>query len=508
MNKDLPAIESETLQELFPPWLWSALCSLCRATPQDIYLTGGTLRDLLLGRISKDIDLTVASGAGYFAKHLAGICGGTFIQLDAKEDVARVACQGSFVDVSAFREGASTIAEDLCRRDFTINALAILLNPFLEGETVFCSKAGGLTFLDPTGGKNDIAQRMLRLADSEGFVQDPLRMLRAYRFAATLDFKLTQSVFFSLQEHQHLISCSAPERIAHELNVIMVSPRAFASMQNMAAGGMLGILLPELLAGDGVLQPKSHHLDVLGHNLETLHQLERALAVPQLYFTKLTAHMSAYLDDEQNVLAVKWAALLHDLGKPVTRKLGEEQGGRVTFYKHEQAGVVLFTDIAQRLRWSNRQREKVAQLIGQHMRPFHLLNVARTGNLSLRATIRLVKTMGADLPGLFLLALADSLAGQGTERIMGIEKEVVILYNKADTVRIEQVLPVQSSPPLLTGKDLIVLFGLTPGPVFKEILAAVELAAMEEQIQDRQQALDYVAALLAEKYRERRHKAE
>ena len=180
----------------------------------------------------------------------------------------------------------------------------------------------------------------------------------------------------------------------------------------------------------------------------------------------------------------------------------------MTFYKHEQAGVVLFTDIAQRLRWSNRQREKVAQLIGQHMRPFHLLNVARTGNLSLRATIRLVKTMGADLPGLFLLALADSLAGQGTERIMGIEKEVVILYNKADTVRIEQVLPVQSSPPLLTGKDLIVLFGLTPGPVFKEILAAVELAAMEEQIQDRQQALDYVAALLAEKYRERRHKAE
>ena len=174
---------------------------------------------------------------------------------------------------------------------------------------------------------------------------------------------------------------------------------------------------------------------------------------------------------------------------------------RVTFHKHEQAGVALFTAIAQRLRWSKQQRERVAHLIGQHMRPFHLLNVARSGNLSLRASIRLVKAMGADLPGLFLLALADSLAGQGTERIEGIEEEVAALYNKVDQVRMEQVLPVQTRAPLLTGKDLIGVFGLTPGPFFKQILGALELAAMEGQVQDRQQAFDFAAAFLLEKCR-------
>ena len=146
-------------------------------------------------------------------------------------------------------------------------------------------------------------------------------------------------------------------------------------------------------------------------------------------------------------------------------------------------------DWARRMRWSNRQAERVGLLVASHMRPFSLLNAAAAGRLTPRACIRLARRMGADLPGLFLVSQADVMAGLGTERPPDLESRVAGLWRLLARVQRERVAPVQNGPPLITGHDLIRELGLPTGPLFKRILSAVELARMEGSVASREEAL-------------------
>jgi poly(A) polymerase len=266
----------------------------------------------------------------------------------------------------------------------------------------------------------------------------------------------------------------------------------------MAESGLLWEVLPELSAGIGMEQPKSHHLDVWRHNLETLRQMERIIAAPSSYFPGPDDVMAVYLAGTRQHLRLKWAALLHDLGKPATFALRADKGNRITFYNHDQVGGRIFNTLALRLRWSNEERERVGRLITGHMHPFHLANVARAGTLTLRAAVRMIRKVGDDLPGLFLLAMADSLAGQGVERLEGMEEELVRLYRQLELIRSEHVAPVQSAVPLLTGKDLIEVLHLQPGPIFKRILAAVEEARMTGEVDTVDSALRLARAMVTD----------
>ncbi len=469
-----------------------ALAALCQG--RQLYLSGGSLRDLFLGRRPHDIDLTVSHGAESFARALAERLRGTCIPLDAEEDVARVVCRSLVVDLAAFRQGAGSIEKDLRLRDFTINALALPLEVFSgdgreSGEAV-------LACLDPTGGLEDLRRRLIRMTHAAAFASDPLRMLRACRLAATLDCTISGPTNEAIARERRSIVRSSAERVAAELDAIMLSPRAHAAMQGMAANGLLFEVLPELAMGAGVEQPKSHHLDVLAHNLEALFQAEALIARPEQGLPGCGELLRPYLAEADNVLVLKWAALLHDVGKPCTQDLGAGPGGRITFHQHDRVGAELVAALARRLRWSGRQSQRVSRLVSQHMRPFHLLNVARRGELSLKACIRLVQAAADELPGLLLLAQADALAGRGEERPAELENEVVQLARRLQRVRRERVLPVQTRPPLLHGGDLIDELGLAPGPIFKTILAAVELARMEGTVVTRAEALGLARAVL------------
>ena len=150
--------------------------------------------------------------------------------------------------------------------------------------------------------------------------------------------------------------------------------------------------------------------------------------------------------------------------------------------------------IARRLRWSSEDKKVVAGLVGLHMRPFHLGNVQRQGDLSLKACLRLIRHVGAMLPGLFLLGMADALAGQGEGRPEDIEREIDVLFNRIEQVRREHVDPVRGHPPLITGRDLIEELRLEPGPLFREVLELVEEAHMEKIISTRREALELARA--------------
>ncbi|NLX19690.1 MAG: HD domain-containing protein [Desulfobulbus sp.] len=489
-------LTGEQVLAVLPSKVKKALSALEQRFGGPLYLAGGVVRDLLRERVPVDIDLTVPVDASIWAARLSELIGGTFISLKQEEDTARVVYHDITVDFSAYRQGADTIVEDLRHRDLTINALAVRLDTLLEASPgELCNP---VEILDPSTGIADLEQGVLRVVQKESFASDPLRLLRVFRFVSTLGYTVAHETMHLIRRQCSLITTVAAERIAHELDLVLSGLRASATVELMAECGLLWHIIPELAAGIGMVQPETHHLDVWGHSLETLRQMERVLAEPDIFFPEAGGAMAAYLRSPGRCLALKWAALLHDLGKPATRALQTGNENRITFYRHDQVGARMFDDFARRLKWSNEKRTQVGRLIAEHMRPFHLANLARIGRLTLRAAIRMIRKNEELLPGLFVLAMADSLAGRGVLCIKSMETELAMLYQHLEKIRQLHVAPAKTVPPLLTGNDLIRDLHLSPGPLFKLILNAVEEARMTGEVSDRTAALRFAKTLIDE----------
>lgn len=487
LTEEYGGIAPEVLLHFLGAGLVEHLAALRQQLGPALYLTGGTVRDILLGREPVDIDLTVPAGARRWATELSRRTGGANVPLGRDEDAARVVWKGRDIDFSSFREGAQTIEEELVKRDITVNSMALSLETLLDDKDT-----NGLSdrdLIDPLGGIGDLRERIIRVSSRDAFKSDPLRLLRVYRFAATLGFSVEEETAALAALRKEWITRPAAERVGHELELIMGSGRARTILEQMAANGLLFEVIPELLAGKGMEQPASHHLDVFEHSLAALGWMEAIQERPSTYFKTCPSVMEFFLGGGRRRLQLCWAALFHDLGKPVTVAIDEDRGGRITFYNHDQAGARLVETIGRRLRWSVEDIRTVAWFVGNHMHPFHLGNVSRQGNLTLKACLRLVKKAGSLLPGLFLLAMADALAGQGEGRPDEIEQEVDALFSRMEEVRSEHVEPVRAGPPLITGRDLIEELHLEPGPMFRRILESVEDARMEKRIGTREEAL-------------------
>ncbi|MEN8134964.1 MAG: HDIG domain-containing metalloprotein [Thermodesulfobacteriota bacterium] len=460
------------------------LAGRCR----ELYVAGGAVRDWLGGSKAADLDLAVAGDGIAAARFFAAETGGAFVLLDEREGVARVVVEGLAVDISSFREGTGNIIDDLSRRDFSINAMAVAVDPatgaLLEPFTV----------LDPLGGAADLEQGLVRAVSGGVFENDPLRLLRAYRFGACLSFTIEPQTEGWIKAKVSLLTRPAPERVRYELEEIMASGRAARTFALMNEARLLGEILPELLAGAGLEQPASHHLDVFNHNMAALAAIESIIADPAAHFPDHIAHFQDYLAVANHPILLKWAALFHDLGKPET--CGTREDGRTTFYNHDRVGAGIFSAIAHRLRWSREHLRTVARLIELHMYPFHLSNAIQNTGITPRACLRLVKAAGDDLPGLFLLAMADSLASQGPLRPPAMEENLVCLYDRVDTVYRESIRPVLTGPPLLNGNDLKEM-GLAPGPIFGQIMDGLEQARVAGEIAGREEAMAWVKDFLA-----------
>ncbi len=480
-------LSAATVLTLFPDDLAEQLAAVHQKLGGEVYLVGGAVRDLLLGRQPGDLDFTVPHHAEQWAEKLRAITGGTYVELGREEDAARVVLrQGGGIDFSSFRDGVNSIAEDLAKRDITINALAVPVHDLLADRY---QEQNELPIIDPTNGLVDLEQQRIRIAGKKSFSDDPLRMLRVFRCAAVLDFTIEPDTLEQIHQQREIIDRVATERIAYELDLIMGSPRAHQTLSAMRDCGLLWEVLPELRAGQGMDQPASHHLDVFEHCLEALYQMELVLADLEHYFPVTFPVMTKYLATKKRQVQMKWAALFHDVGKPFTYGINEKKGGRITFYNHDLRGADILTEIAQRLRWAKEDTSLIARLIAGHMRPFFLANNQRQGKLTFKACLRLVRKIEEHLPGLFLLAMSDALAGKGEASPEDIEQEVAGLFAHLLEVEEKHVIPVRTAPPLITGKDLIKKLGLTPGPLFREILDQVEEAHMAHQISTRDEAL-------------------
>lgn len=485
----LNSLSGTTVRKVIPHGVFIQLGLIASRFKQPIYLGGGTIRDIILGRKIHDLDLTVGDHCELWATELARYTGAPLIPLGRDEQAYRVIIDNFQIDISPFRGDSNTIEQDLTLRDLTINSMAVALDrAFFTSDT-----PADHTFpiIDPLGGLEDLNRRVIRHASNRSFTDDPLRMLRVFRFAAVLNFTIDESTVNLVSCRNQMIGKSAGERINFELEEIMASDRAAETFSDMDTCGLLGEIIPQLLVGRGMSQPESHHLDVLGHSMAALASMEKIVSGPERYFPPLTlAALQKYLGAPKRRIELKWAALLHDIGKTTTRKIKNDS--KITFYNHDVVGAQLIEEIAGRLHWSNVGTRRITSLIHAHMRPFHLCNVARKGELSLKACIRLLKVIDVDFPGLFLLAMADASACKGEESPATMREEIGALLNRVIEVYHNNILPVHSTVPILNGKDLIEIFHLEPGPIFSRLLEVVRLAHMEKTSMTREEALTLV----------------
>lgn len=461
------------------------LAELAGVKKIQVYLVGGTVRELLLGREIHDLDLAVNRDALGSARELAQALEGTFVLLDEAQRAARVVWQGQELDLTEFR--APDLAGDLHKRDFTLNALAMDLQAIFRDQEP--------AIIDPWGGRQDLAAKRLQVLRPENFREDPVRLLRAFRFAATHGFILTPEVQAVIRQYGPAICDMPGERLHQELFRLLAAPRAYPAVQQMADLGFLGRIFPELEDMKGVAQNGYHHLDVFEHSLLALSKLEDVLAAPEAYFKHTATYVADYARQGKKAVLVKLAALFHDVGKPPTQEYREDQE-RFTFYHHERLGAAIFQAAAARLRCSQDETRTVSRLIELHLRPFLLLPDFRQGKLTPRAMGRLVKAARPELAGLFLLALADSLAGQGPLKPPDSEAVLADFCHQVYLFLKERLEPLEERPRLLSGDDLIKELNLTPGPGFRDLLAAVEEAALVGEISTREEALRLVRGLI------------
>ena len=449
----------------------------------DAWVVGGTVRDWLLDTQPKDLDLLVSGSADQFCRCLLRHLGeGSLVPLGVEgEEACRVVWRGQVVDVSSFRGAAVSVEEDLALRDFTINSMALPLT-VLAGKEV--------KLIDPMQGLGDLRQGLLKHC-SHAFALDPLRILRGFRFAACNDLTIVDTTLVAMATHVEDLVHVASERIAVELDYIITSKNSAESIRRMHRFGILALLFPELTAGAGLEQPNFHHLDVFEHSVAALEHMTHLVSGDEVYYPADITDVVIHFDNSVKK-QLCWAALFHDLGKPVTHAIRADKNNRVTFYAHDEVGGDLVRQIAKRLRWSKENRETVAHLVTMHMHPFHLCSVQEKGEISRRAALKLYRRAGDLLLPLFMLAMSDSLASEGKDKPQGMEDSLVRLYQRVDSVCKDYIYPVVKGAKVLTGKDVMDSFQLQAGPVVGEILRKLEEAQVDGEVVSKEDALVWV----------------
>lgn len=485
------------------PFSYSPLIDKVREVlpQQDVFLVGGAVRDMLLNRVSHDLDFAVPSNGISHARKVANALDADFMVLDEERDTGRVIVNEdgirTFLDFATYR--GENLDADLRARDFTINAIAFNLHQ--------------QTLIDPLNGGSDIRAKVIRACSPTSLQDDPVRILRAIRQAAGFGFKIHIDTRKAMKDAAHLLMNSTVERQRDELFKILEGPKPDASLRALEMLGILPYLLPELSALKGVTQSEPHIYDVWEHTLSVLGNLENILAAlapgysadktNDLFTGLLTlrigrfreqfaAHFANSLNTDRSVrAALFFAALYHDVDKPTTRSVDE--AGRIRYFDHDVKGAESAANRAQAFNLSNGEIERIEKIIKNHMR-FHFFTSRIEGDHqepSRKAIYRFFREAGEAGVDLVLLGLADLRGIRGPTLTQGIWTAALdvarILLENYWEKREETVAP----PRLLDGNDLMQELKLPPGRVIGQLLEAIREGQATGKIETREQAFEY-----------------
>ncbi len=473
---------------------------------RQVWLVGGAVRDRLLRRETKDLDLVVRADAIPLAKQVADRFDGAFYPLDPERDYGRAVLNdpGSsrplIVDVAALQ--GETLEEDLRGRDFTINAMAVRLDVDGSGELI-----------DPVGGINDLRHGVLRLVSEQALAADPIRLLRAPRLAGELRLRITAETIRAIRETAPRLAEASAERVRDELWRMIGHPGCARAARVLWRLDLLGVVLPEMTALLGMTQSAPHHWDVFEHTVQTMQAMDRILALilgrgrPQdvadaLLWEQLARYALALRDHLRHPVSrgriragwLRWLAMTHDWGKAVTRT--EEPDGRIRFLGHDREGARLARERLLALRFSQEEVRRLSRMVRYHMRPLFLTRPGR--EVTGRAIYRFFRDAGDAGVDLLLFSLADHRATFGPdldkEEWQGQVSRTMALLEEWFERRSERISP----PPLLDGHALIEELNLQPGPLVGRLLEAIREAQAAGEVRDRSEALALARRLYEE----------
>ena len=463
-----------------------------------VYLVGGYLRDSLLSiPPQRDIDIALSADSQSVGRDLALALGGSFVPLSPDHGIARVVVEdpetGPWkVDLVTL---PGSIEEDLARRDFTIDALALPLS----GWT---SPVPAELVIDPFNGRQDLLSKWIRAINPHVFQDDPGRLLRSVRLAAALRFRLEPQTKRQVVADASHISRVALERVRDEFLAILALDGAKGSLEVLDRLDLLCRVVPELAEAKGVEQPRMHYWDVWGH---LMHSVESAEGITKghqhspvytlIYWTAETdAHFSQEVSDgHSRRTLLKLAALFHDIAKPQTKRVDE--AGRTRFPEHSEIGAAVAAQRLTHLRISSRGVALVSKMVEHHLRPAHMMQGVELPTQ--RAIFRYFRDLKDVAIDTLYLCQADFLAAKGPE----LDPEAWASHARMIT----HVLQVGSqpavsgrSPRLIDGKELMAHFELDPGPVIGLLLDRVEEARAAGEIATREEALALAAENLTQ----------
>lgn len=441
----------------------------------EAFVIGGFVRDLVLKRTCKDIDFVCASSGIALAEATAAKISenlkvatfknfGTAMFKYGEYDIefvgARKESYRSESRKPVVEDG--TISDDQHRRDFTINAMAISMGKDNFGDLI-----------DPFDGLQDLKRKLIRtpLDPDITFSDDPLRMMRAIRFAAQLNFDITPDTFDAIIKNKDRIHIVSMERISDELNKIILSKKPSYGFKLLFQAGLLQIIFPELVALHGVeSRDNKSHKDNFYHTLQVLDNVA----------------------EHSQDLWLRWAALLHDIAKPLTKRFDNKVGW--TFHGHEDKGARMVLGIFRRMKLPlNEKMRSVENLVRLHLRPIPLVKKEITD----AAIRRLIVDAGEDYTALMILCKADVTSKNNDkvkrylENFKEVEEKVIAVLEQDD---------LRNFQPVLTGEDIMQIFELPPSKIVGDIKTALREALLEGTIKNQYQScLDYVLVYAREK---------
>lgn len=442
----------------------------------EIYLVGGFLRDFYLNKENFDKDIIVSKiDAKKFSQELAQKIDATFISLDEENKIYRLVLKNKINCIDIANMVGNSIQEDLNRRDLTINSIALNLKT--------------LEIIDVTSGIKDLKERKLRHINEQNFIDDPLRLLRVFRFQSMLGFSLDNELLKIIKKHAKKINLPAVERVNYELLKLFSGENSAQALIDMDNLGLLKEILPICEDLKKVPPNSHHHLNLFGHSIEVVKQIQELYEKSN---TEVKNHLNLIdFGGATRLSHLKFAGLLHDIGKPSTWTI-EEDTGKHRFIKHDDVGAKLGKQILKDKKFSKKQIDYIAKIIKYHIYPSHVVSAPE---LTEKIYMRFIRKMCDESIDVIIIAMADRLSARGIEITDDVvEKNINNLKNLLNYY-LEVKDGLQPLPKLLSGEEIMDVLNLKPSKELGEVIKLLKEAQLSGDITTKQEALQYIQTL-------------
>ena len=440
----------------------------------EIYLVGGSVRDFLMEKHSCDRDLIVTDeDAKDFSLKVSEFLDGVFIPLDEENKIYRIVLKDKINYLDITNPIGGNLKQDILRRDLTINAIAVNIRTGeIPDECVPYLK--------------DFENKIIKGISEENFIDDPLRLLRIFRFHSVLGFKISQDLIEIAKKHAKLIKKPAKERIEYELMKLFSGKYTYDALLKMDECTILEILFPFVNELKQVPPNLHHHLDLFHHSLEVIRQIE-------ILYNQSAKEVKEHMDKIDfggfsRLAHLKLAALMHDIGKFSTWTI-EEDTGRHRFIKHEDVGAKMCVPILKKLCFSNKQIEYISYIIKKHMYPSAVVS---STDLNEKVMLRYIRHSEDNAIDNILIAQADRLSAQGPEITKEIVEENISALNNLLNYYLKIKDTLKPLPKLLDGNEVMKLLNISPSPILGQIMSAIKEGQISGELLTKEDAINFV----------------